>query len=231
MVSIGAINADRACFVNNDYPVFVTQNGGTTFSQSSYVYPGGGTIGFYDCFFTDVNNCYFSSNQFAWKSLDGGLTADTIFHFPTVSSTSSLFFLNDTEGWMMREDALYQTTDGGHSWVVDTTLNNGYGSIDFVDSNIGYFSYYGTVNKTTDAGLTWLPIYQTGTVTYTDIDFVNANEGYIGFNNKISKTTDGGSNWTVVVALGNEFVSKICFTDASHGWACTSDGVVIKYVQ
>ncbi|MFT3910665.1 MAG: hypothetical protein QM737_14665 [Ferruginibacter sp.] len=231
MVGIGAASPDRACFVNNDFPVFVTQNGGTTFSQSTYTYPGGGSVGFYDCFFTGANNCYFSSNQFAWKSLDGGLTVDTIFEFPTVSSTSSLFFLNDNDGWIVREDAVYKTTDAGDTWIPDTTLNNGYGSIDFPDPNTGYFTFYGTVNKTTDGGVTWLPVYQTGFANYTDIDFINADEGYIAFNNKVYKTTDGGSNWTVVVALGNEIVSKICFTDASHGWACTSDGVVVKYAQ
>ncbi|MEO7522998.1 MAG: hypothetical protein ABIT58_02830 [Ferruginibacter sp.] len=231
LVAIGAANSNRACFVNNDFPVYVTQDGGSNFSQASYVYPGGGTVGFYDCFFTDANNCYFSSRQYAWKSIDGGLTLDTLFRFSTVSSTSSLFFLNNTEGWLLRQDGLYKTLDGGDSWIVDTSLTNAYGSIDFPDSNIGYFSFYGTVNKTTDGGVTWVPVYQTGTDSFTSIDFVNADEGYIGFNNKICKTIDGGNTWTVVVALGNEIVSKIFFSDAGHGWASTSDGVVVKFVQ
>jgi photosystem II stability/assembly factor-like uncharacterized protein len=234
-VSIGTANFNNACFVNKSYFVFFTQDGGSTISNASYAYPGGGNVYFFDCFFSSAGTCYLSSKEYLWKSVDAGITLDTIYHFSNLSETSSLFFLDDTRGWVVRQDGIYHTTDAGVTWSNDTTLVNAYGSIHFLDDNNGYFSNYGTVNKTTDGGITWLQVYpspaETAFQVFLDIDFINVNEGYFNLANKIYKTSDGGSSWTPVVRLGNEVISKICFTDANHGWGCTSDGVVVRYIQ
>ncbi|MEO8769811.1 MAG: hypothetical protein ABI402_06995 [Ferruginibacter sp.] len=230
LLEVSAIN-NNACFINGSTSISVTQNGGSTFANPVYNNPGGADAGFSSCFFSSAAACYFCSDQYVWKSTDAGLTIDTVFHFQNIGSSSSMFFLNDTEGWLLRLDGVYKTTDGGELWSIDTTLTDGYGKIQFLDSNNGYFSNYGTINKTTDAGLSWLPVFQSTLQIYTDIDFINVNEGYCSFNNKILKTTDAGTTWTIVVALGNEYVSKIHFTDVNHGWACTSDGVIVKYEQ
>ena len=231
LTGIGALNNNNVCFLNGTTSIAVTQDGGTTFTNPVYYNPGGVDAGFSSCFFASANSCYFASDQYMWKSVDAGLTIDTIFHFSDIATSSSLFFLNDSEGWVLRLNGVYKTTDGGESWGIDTTLIDGYGKIQFLDSNNGYFSNYGTVNKTTDAGLNWQPVYQSTLQVFTDLDFITVDEGYCALNNKILKTTDAGATWTIVVALGNEFVNKIHFTDANHGWACTSDGTVVVFAQ
>lgn len=229
--NIGAGTNNNACFVNKSYDVLVTQDAGNTISKAVYAYPGGGNVAFFDCFFSSPATCFLTSKEFIWKSVNAAVNLDTVYHFPTISETSSLFFLDDMQGWVLRQDGIYQTIDGGTTWAKDTALVNAYGSIQFIDSNNGYFSNYGTVNKTTDGGITWVPVYESTLKIFFDIAFIDINEGYFSFNNKIYKTSDAGTNWTPVVALGNELINKICFTDVNHGWACTSDGVIVKYVQ
>lgn len=228
-VAVAASNINNACFVNASFPVFVTQDGGNSIINSIYPYPGGGNVNFSDCVFSDGSTVFFSSNEFLWRSIDAGITLDTIYHFPNVSATSSLFFLNDQQGWVMRQDGIYKTTDAGTTWNRDTTLLTAYGSVDFIDTDNGYFSNYGTVNKTTDGGLTWQTVFQSSFQVYLDLDFIDTNEGYFNLGNKIYKTSDAGNTWTPVVALGNQVISKIHFTDVNHGWACTSDGTIVRY--
>ncbi len=236
-VNISAANSNRVCFVNNASIPFVTQDGGTTFQTTSYIAPGGG-VGFADCFFSSTNSCYLSSVKFIWKSTDGGSSFDTVYNFQNLSNFSSLFFLDDQTGWIIRSEGLYKTIDGGNSWNLLLPKSNGYGAMDFVSSTIGYSSLSDdtvpvvTISKTSDGGVSWQIVFQApNQAEYVDIDFVNTTEGYICSGNRIYKTVNGGNTWLPVVALGNARILEIHFTDANHGWACTTDGTVVKLAQ
>ncbi len=230
IIHFGVGSSNNASFVDGSFLVLTTQDGGSNFINASYPYIGGGEVGFFDCFFADPNTCYFSSNQYIWKSVNAAASLDTVFRFSNISATSSLFFLNDQQGWVLRQDGIYETADGGDTWIVDTALVNAYGSIQFLDIDNGYASNYGKINRTVNGGTTWDSIYQFQYKVYADLDFINTNEGYCSIANRVYKTTDAGATWEKVAALGNENISKIHFTDANHGWACTSNGV-LKFSQ
>jgi photosystem II stability/assembly factor-like uncharacterized protein len=82
-------------------------------------------------------------------------------------STNNLVFINNDEGWMTaktKDDItnnrthLLHTTDGGKTWESLTTLSSiFYHSVDFLDSNIGYYigGMARNLYKTLDGGKTW----------------------------------------------------------------------------
>ncbi|MEO7522999.1 MAG: hypothetical protein ABIT58_02835 [Ferruginibacter sp.] len=230
LVNIGAANANRLCFVGNTPRPYITQDGGNTFDSTAFNAPGGAP-GFNDCFFSSLNTCYFSSFQYVWKSVNGGVAIDTVFHFNTATSNTSLFFLNDTMGWILRDEGIYKTLDGGSNWNLIASYSGGPGTIFFVDQDNGYYSGNGAIFKTTTGGTNWTLVFAPAIASYGDVDFVNANEGFCCFGNKIYKTTDAGASWSPVAALGNDRFIEIHFNDAAHGWACTTGGVVLKFNQ
>lgn len=228
-VNIVAANSNRVCFVGNGPRPYISQDGGNSFDSTSYTTAGGGTPGFNDCFFSSLNTCYFSSFQYIWKSVDGGATIDTIFNFGVSSSSTSLFFLNDQQGWIMRNEGIYKTVDAGANWALTTSLNTTFGSICFTDQDNGYYIANGAIYKSIDGGTTWQSVFVPALGDFGDIDFVSMTEGFFCMGNRIFKTTDAGASWTQVAALGNEQFVEIHFNDATHGWACTTDGVVLKF--
>jgi photosystem II stability/assembly factor-like uncharacterized protein len=79
--------------------------------------------------------------------------------------------------------------------------------IEFVTTQIGYLSGYGTIMKTIDGGHEW-------TFTTAKNDFFkamswkNEQEGIaVGMNGSIIKTTDGGTQWDMIIN-GNNFLKK-----------------------
>ena len=229
--NIGAGDNNTACFPENSGITLATQDGGTTFSNSSYPAPAAGIPSFTDCFFSSAATCYITSALYMWKSTNRGLSLDSIYYFQNRSLANSLFFLDDQRGWVLRQDGIYRTTDAGNAWDLIKYLTGAYGSVQFLDNDNGYFSNYGEISKTTDGGINWTPVFESPLQDYADIAFINVNEGYFSLANRLYKTTDAGSTWNVVAALGNENFTEIHFTDAAHGWACTTDGVVLKFIQ
>ncbi len=80
-------------------------------------------------------------------------------------------FINNSEGWLFTDDSyIYKTVDGGYTWeyIYDSNHKFGgdYGSIFFVDANIGYgilTAGIGNINlyKTVDGGPSWAPVVET----------------------------------------------------------------------
>ena len=92
--------------------------------------------------------------------------------------------------------------------------------------------YYGTLLKSTDAGLTWSnPITTTSirgfeSLVFWNTSFINAATGFMTGNNsgsstKIYKTTNSGQYWSPVSAF-NGSGESIQFLNESTGWATSS---------
>lgn len=232
-VNIAAANSNRACFINLSDTVYVTQDGGASFQTTRYFTPGA-NVSFEDGFFSSLNTCYLTSKKYIWKSVNGGITYDTIYNFPIPQGYNSLFFLNDATGWVFKSDGIYKTGDGGLSWNLSKAFNMATGAVEFTDLNTGFAvaseNNSVSVFKTTNGGSTWQVIYQPLLFTnnLSDIDFLSSSVGYFSMENRIYKTTDGGSTWNVVVALVNRNFVEIHFNDLNHGWASANDGTIVK---
>lgn len=67
----------------------------------------------------------------------------------------SLFFLNESLGWMVTDRGLWSTTEGGRSWI-KMQSRKGILQTLFLDERHGYIAgLKGTVEETTDGGKSW----------------------------------------------------------------------------
>jgi len=70
----------------------------------------------------------------------------------------SLFFLNDSQGWMVTDRGLWSTVEGGRSWI-KAQSRKGILQACFLDANHGYIAgLKGLVQETTDGGKTWVKL-------------------------------------------------------------------------
>lgn len=92
---------------------------------------------------------------------------------------------------------IYKTIDGGITWDL-TNIPNLVIDIDFPSLNTGYFVGLDSVYKTSDAGNTWISIFNTYYAgDFKKIQFLDTVKGYILLNyGEVLKTIDGGNNWT-----------------------------------
>jgi photosystem II stability/assembly factor-like uncharacterized protein len=129
------------------------------------------------------------------------VTSDGGAHWTTVALKDvprSVFFLNDSLGWMVCDNGIWQTEESGRTWKKISPQKRGdrqkYGSgagmilkVWFVDPQHGFAAgYQKTALETVDGGKTWKPIEEAAKPTgnpaftaYTQIAFANAKVGLI----------------------------------------------------
>jgi photosystem II stability/assembly factor-like uncharacterized protein len=163
-------------FACDDYRIFKTTNGGTSWSLVHTDPIGFGTISA-----IDNNNVFVSSNEETnftggklVKTTNGGST------WQTVTTPSDLirssFFLTSQKGWLSLHTnngdsaLIFYTSNGGSTWVKKNNAEanpTSFTHMKFVDDNTGYGipgSYH--VFKTLDAGKTWEPLPRDNNVEY-----------------------------------------------------------------
>lgn len=119
-----------------------------------------------------------------------------------VQSNNCVFFINDTLGWIGKQDGkIYRSTDGGATWSAmqsGQSTSSYITAIQFVDTQIGYASCYGggKVLKSIDGGLTWASIAPDPLVFIRALHFFDALTGVaVGHAGHVIRTTDGGATW------------------------------------
>jgi hypothetical protein len=126
---------------------------------------------------------------------DGGAHWTTI---PLKEEPRSLFFLNDSLGWLVTEDGIWQTEESGRSWKKlspqkspDRKLGFFPGGlilrVCFLDPQHGFaVGYQKSVFETSDGGRTWKPVEEAAKpsgnpefTAYTQITFADETRGII----------------------------------------------------
>ena len=131
------------------------------------------------------------------------LTSDGGEHWsetPVKEACQSLFFLDDSIGWMVTEKGIWHTVESGRSWMKLPKGPVGMLRVWFLDNKHGYAAgLEKRVFETTDGGATWtlLPILKDvqGDLTYTtfgEIAFAGKNGMISGWN---IPPRPGGPNW------------------------------------
>lgn len=151
----------------------------------------------------------------------------------------SLFFLNDTLGWLGADGGtVLQTTDGGQSW---TDLNANYGgglggsvtNLYFLNQDVGYQGGFGRFRVTADGGENWVEITDFppsgGNYQIQAFDFLTSELGYVcGDLGLIAKTTDGGQTWVEQTTNTTESIQDIVFLNELVGYACGFEATVLQ---
>ncbi len=116
--------------------------------------------------------------------------------------------------------------------------NMGINSVKFLTQNdVIAVGYYGTVIKSTDAGITWSNPFTTTSLrglenlVYWNTSFINPSTGFMTGNNagvytKIFKTTNAGNFWVLVSTFGG-LGESIQFLNESTGWV-TAGGYIYR---
>ena len=138
----------------------------------------------------------------------------------------------------------YQTSDGGSSWVLQNHAVNFFpfvpvGIIFLNDSTgivVGY-GYSGGTYKTTDRGITWLPVpvpYWTWEIysayfPTASIGYCTGNKYQSVHESEILKTVDGGDTWSSIYTHSPfvYYLSVFC-NDSNTCYAVGSGGNIIK---
>ncbi len=115
---------------------------------------------------------------------------------------NSVYFVNDTVGFIMADSVVLKTINGGNSWSITVLqpfygFNNGH-NISFPSDSIGYLNFQSHIYKTTDMGANWSLYGNTSAIdNYVfSLFFVNDTIGYLCGEFLVAKTIDGGLNWT-----------------------------------
>ena len=213
--NIGMGKEINAVFVNPPNKLFSIHNAGTNFTVTTL-----STSSLTDVFFVDSTIAY-AVGKSIWKTTDGGDNWTKLYDFTASAGYSSLFFTNQQTGWVIKQEGLYKTVNGGIDWQrvnTDTINLTPGGAIFFLNSETGYISNQYSIEKTVDGGVSWNKVFICTSGTYHDIHFVSETVGYITDGQYLFKTTDGGNTWIKVVALASpkNSLMEIHFTDANH---------------
>ncbi|MBU0561538.1 MAG: T9SS type A sorting domain-containing protein [Bacteroidetes bacterium] len=136
-------------------------------------------------------------------STDFGATWEDLRTSFTESGITKTFFTDPTHGWVISNEGIFKTEDGGSSWDLgDNGIENSPGdkALFFTNNDIGYTgTYNGKIFKTTNSGVNWTEIYNWLGRSIQEIFFIDENMGLVlAGSNNILKTTDAGSSWTEI---------------------------------
>lgn len=168
------------------------------------------------------------------RTADGGRTWQRIATVPSPLGNPPVYFLDANHGWLVSQNALYRTLDGGLSWkqipaaVTDQPACT-WGQAAFASLNHGWLSVacpgrgFGAETQllvTHDGGATWSPQpLPLGAASGTPVVF-DATNAMILISPDTSSgpavlvTSDAGETWTVQALPGLD----VYFLDARHGW-------------
>lgn len=173
-----------------------------------------------------------------WEVLDSGIQ----------ESLRDIFFIDQVFGWVISDNKILLTINGGSTWIEQSATWGGLRSITFIDRKIGFVAagnYFtngtslGLVLKTNDGGVNWRVVLQTehalNSVSFVDEMFGGAvGEDYLeagGVENGstvIMMTGDGGDNWTTLdVSNQAQGLKDIYFFDRKDGWTVGQDGSIL----
>jgi photosystem II stability/assembly factor-like uncharacterized protein len=219
--------------------VFKTTDGGATWiSQVTW-----SLLGSYHYFrnieFLDENIGFLGTlNQKFYKTIDGGTTWSLVTNItPNPVAICGLDCVGASTvygcGTYYGPPLIIKSTDSGNTWqYIDmSAYANALVDINFINENIGFVSGNnitgGVILKTTDGGVTWTELLNTGTngdfvwklqvlssnnnVLFGAVEAATPNIG------RLAKSIDGGLTWAFQNAPESE-IQAVGFLDENHGW-------------
>jgi photosystem II stability/assembly factor-like uncharacterized protein len=163
-----------------------------------------------------------------FHTADGGNHWEEQYSGITDIQHNAIFALDSLTAWIAGGYGwISKTTDGGENW---TAINTGFQwsmnwDIQFIDAQHGWMIDYSYVLYTSDGGLTWENLSETGG---SAIHFINPDEGWsVGSHPWIGHTTDGGYTWEHQEIPTSYSMQDIWFFDENKGWAGGDYGIIL----
>ena len=219
----------------------------TTFSQNQWnqIHPYPTLKNLRDVHFNSEEEGWIIGNDATGSEImytnDAGVTWDTQLSGEGAPS-SSLFFIDESEGWAGGWKCIWHTTDKGNTWESQSVPDVDYiiDDIFFINNNVGWaVGINNTIMKTTDGGLNWILITNSSSsvlrfssVNFTDEMHGCAVGGFMYYDDGfIMLTNDGGDTWSDVSPSNCNGFTKVTFIDSLTGWVCGFSGGSGPYAE
>lgn len=223
-------NQDHGVVVGHEGAIFITNDGGYTWSSKS-----GKTEDSYNAVsFGSSNTGYIvGQNGTVLKTTNGGnswegLSSGTTSHLLGVS------FVGENTGYIAGEDpaVVLKTEDGGLTWedVIISALSGDFSDIFFITENVGIATGQYGVYSTTDGGINWVSA-QSGWFNQSgyQISMVTEERGWIaGYNSRIAVTNDGGINFSQQDGGTENQFCDVHFMDENNGMVVGINNAIMK---
>lgn len=229
VTAVAALSNDSAIAVGQFGAVLTTSDAGMSWTARSH----GSVNDIFEIVFIDsLKGFAADGTNSLLRTTDGGQHWTT---YRVLAENERIYlsqFLGPLEGWGIRSvtdsgSFLLHTTDGGEQWAMvrvrDTPHVLPFG-LHFLNHNTGtVVGWGGTINRTTDAGSTW--VTQSSGTTH-DLHVVQLLDNRIGFigggRGSFLRTADGGSSWTETpLADTNKEIFSMYFINSTTGWIGT----------
>ncbi len=147
-----------------------------------------------------------------------------------IDSVTGYMFLS---GFVVAQEFVMKTTDGGHNWFSSSLNLQGDRRIScsFINKDYGWVfttsSYYSNSKlfKTSNGGESWTNIYSPQTEIFASMSFVDENTGYaLTSMGEIFKTIDSGDSWEHMCDSLADYKRLFMFGEGK-GWVIGSTGI------
>ncbi len=169
-----------------------------------------------------------------WKTTNGGENWQDIyssFKYSLSFGDLELTSFNDLYITAHNYGYLVKSTNGGYNWqdLSRDSLNYGYSTIDFANSNTGFTGGpNGILMQTTNGGNNWFRNLNYREVSRNSwinrIQFTDIYTGWISASNGLYKTTNKGENWINIYSIPM-FFAYSSFINNNTGWITIEEGV------
>jgi photosystem II stability/assembly factor-like uncharacterized protein len=207
--------------IRQNYSLFETVDGGSTWSNISDRIQGANLIGMCGMRVVDQNTIVgvgrWCGPALFLKSADRGRTWTARSLSPLATGIVDVSFFNPMQGIAIgglgvgtseaeqraSRAVILATQDGGETWstrYVSSGIGQWCWKVQFVDEQVGYVTVEGVnpeggVLKTTDGGASWRPLTVSAGLAFQAVGFISRERGWVGGFPSIYQTTDGGASW------------------------------------
>ena len=139
-------------------------------------------------------------------------------------------FVSADQGWVVGQDVILATADGGAHWQVQASGGLNLTAVDFVNEQDGWAAGNTSLLATTDGGAHWTALPEPCPVIRS-VHFISPSTGFAvaggrndgGYNpampnlgGVVLTTSDAGHSWHPLAAPAD--AQSVCFSDPAHGW-------------
>ncbi|MBE9492005.1 MAG: T9SS type A sorting domain-containing protein [Bacteroidetes bacterium] len=172
-----------------------------------------------------------------WDTISGveyyDIQYDTVYSWKfqnveTGEDLHDIFFIDNTNGWVVGNGGNLIHYDGTEWTVIDTITDNDVFAVDFIDENNGIA-----------VGAAGTILYFDGTIWTEDTNSVTASNLFgismVDANNAYAVGEEGtilnydGTEWTEITGVTDKDLNAVQFLDASNGWVAGNNGKIYYF--
>lgn len=211
--------------------IFRTNDGGISWR----LIRSSNTARFHDLVFVNETIGFFVADRYLLKTIDRGKTWSEVADAGYYGVFQDISFISSSIGFLMSKQVLLKTTDGGTTWIRENpNLIDAFEGtqIQFFDEQTGYYSYGGSIYKTTNGGLNWNEIVKVQHGGAAPFYFTSSSKGFYinGASNDMFKTNDSGEHWSMIYGepggVSDQINAYMHVVDANLIFRVTRDSVL-----